>query len=117
MIKNYNTRKLSVTAAHKRSMLRNMATSLFLHEKIQTTYAKAKELQRYSERLITDAKPLTLVAKRKIFAEIKNKEVQKKMFEVLVPRFKERPGGYTQMFKLGQRAGDNAQVVVIRLMS
>lgn len=98
-------------------MLRNMATSLFLHEKIKTTYARAKELQSYSERLITGAKPLTLDAKRKIFAEIKDKEVQKKIFEVLVPRFKERSGGYTQMYKLGNRVGDNAEIVLIRLLS
>jgi large subunit ribosomal protein L17 len=116
MIKNYNTRKLGLTSSHKKAMLKNMATSLFLHEKVQTTNARAKELQRYSERIITAAKPLTLVAKKKVFAEIKDKEIRKKIFEVLVPRYKERNGGYTQIFKIGRRIGDNAQIALVRLV-
>lgn len=81
MIKNYNKRKLGKTESHRRAMIRNLATSLLLHEKIQTTLAKAKELSRYSDRLITDAKPNDLNAKKKVAGEITNKEVRKKLSE------------------------------------
>jgi large subunit ribosomal protein L17 len=117
MIKNLNRRKLSRTSAHRRSMLRNMATSLFQMEKIQTTLAKAKEVARYSEKLITMAGPGDINAKRAFDKEIHDKQVQKKMFEVLVPRYKDRKGGYTQIFRIGARRGDAAEMVLIRLIS
>ena len=83
MIKNLGSRKLGKTSAHKRSMLRNLATSLFKHEKITTTLPKAKELVSYSERLITKARPGDLNARRAIACEIKDKVVTKKIFDVL----------------------------------
>lgn len=117
MIKNLGYRKLGRTSAHRRAMLRNMATSLFQHEKIETTVEKAKELRRYSEKLITLARPSDLNARRAISKEIKNKNIQNKLFDTLVPRYQERKGGYTQIFRLGHRVGDNADMAIIKLVS
>jgi large subunit ribosomal protein L17 len=117
MIKNFGRRKLSRTGGHRRSLLRNLATSLFLHEKIETTVAKAKELRVFAEKLITAAKPLDLNAKKAIFADIQNKDVRKKIFEVIVPRYQERKGGYTQIFKTSSRVGDDAKMAIIKLIS
>ena len=116
MIKNHNTRKLAVTPSHKRAMMRNMTTSLFLHEKVTTTVPRAKEVVRYAEKLITKAKAADLNAKKALHSEITDKEVVKKVFEVLVPRYKERNGGYTQIFKLGLRRGDSAEMAVVKLV-
>ena len=109
--------KLSRTSSHRDAMFRNMATSLFQHEKIKTTLPKAKEVIRFSERLITIAKPGDLNAKRAFARFISDDNVQKKMFEVLVPRYKDRNGGYTQIFRLGPRPGDSAQMALVRLIS
>jgi large subunit ribosomal protein L17 len=117
MIKNYNKRKLSRTSSHKRALLRNMATSLLLHEKIKTTLAKAKELSSYSERLITLARPLDLNARKAVAREINDEQVRKKIFDVLVPRYKDRHGGYTQVFHTGTRRGDAAEMAIIRLIT
>lgn len=117
MTKNSGPRKLSVTGSHRRSMLRNMATSLFQHEKVETTIARAKELKRFSEKLITVAKPSDVNAKRALSRDIHDKAVQKKVFDVLVPRYKERKGGYTRLFRLGIRQGDNAQMALVKLVS
>ena len=116
MIKNLNGRKLAVTPSHKKAMMRNMATSLFLHEKVTTTVPRAKEVVKFAEKLITKAKVADLNAKKALHAEIANKEVIKKVFEVLVPRYKERNGGYTQIFKLGLRKGDCAEMAIIKLV-
>ncbi len=117
MIKNYNTRKLGRTSSHRKAMLRNLATSLFLHEKITTTLPKAKELMRYSDRLISDAKPNDLVAKKLIAAEISNEEVRKKIRDVLVPRYSKRAGGYSKIYKIGPRTGDRAEMAIVKLIS
>lgn len=117
MIKNLGKRKLSRTGGHRRSLLKNLATSLFLHEKITTTLAKAKEVAYYSEKIITSAKGLDLDARRAVAAKIQNKDVQKKLFDVLAPRFKERKGGFTKIYRLGNRPGDNAKKAVIKLIS
>jgi large subunit ribosomal protein L17 len=116
MIKNYNGSKLGVTASHKRAMLRNMSTSLFIHEKITTTLPKAKELVRYSEKLITKAKKVDLNAVKAIHSEINDKAAAKKVFEILVPRYRDRKGGYTQIFKAGVRRGDGAQIAIVKLI-
>ena len=116
MIKNLGARKLSRTGSHRRAMLRNQATSLFQHESITTTLAKAKELSSFAERLITRAKPADVNAKRAISAELNNAEVKKKLFEVLVPRYAERKGGYTRIYKLGARTSDRAEMAVIKLV-
>ena len=117
MIKNLGGRKLSVTSDHRRSMLRNLAQSLFLHEKIKTTLARAKEVARFSEKLITSARPCDMNAKRKISKDIKDQAIAKKLFEVLVPRYQSRPGGYTQIIKVGFRKGDNAEIAIVKLVS
>ena len=116
MIKSHNGSKLSVTASHKRAMLRNMSTSLFLHEKVTTTLPKAKALVRYSEKLITKAKKSDLNAVKALYQEISDKSAVKKVFEILVPRYKDRKGGYTQIFKAGIRRGDGAQVAIVKLI-
>jgi large subunit ribosomal protein L17 len=116
MIKNYNKKKLSVTSSHRTAILRNMTTSLFLHEKVKTTLAKAKEVASFSEKVITLARPSDLNARRAVARVIKDEQVKKKLFDVLVPRYKDRQGGYTQVFKTGLRRGDAAQMAVIRLI-
>ncbi len=116
MIKNHNTRKLAITPSHKKAMLRNMTRDLFLHEKITTTVPRAKEVVRFAERLITKAKPSDLNAKKVLHGEINSKEVVQKLFDVLVPRYKERNGGYTQILKLDNRKGDGAQKAIVRLV-
>jgi large subunit ribosomal protein L17 len=116
MIKTYNGSKLGVTSSHKKAMLRNLATELLLHEKIETTLPKAKELVSYSEKLLTKAKKADLIAIRALSAEIHNKEVVKKIFYVLAPRCKERNGGYTQILKIGTRRGDSADIAIVKLI-
>ncbi|MCL2485192.1 MAG: 50S ribosomal protein L17 [Endomicrobia bacterium] len=116
MIKNHNGSKLGVTSSHKKAMLRNMAAELFLHEKITTTLPKAKELTSYAEKLVTKAKKADLSAIRAIHGEINNKEVVKKVFDVLAPRYKERNGGYTQILRVGTRRGDSAEMAIVKLV-
>lgn len=114
MIKTLGHRKLSRTPSHKAAMLRNMVTSLFLHERIQTPLAKAKELRRVADRAITQAKKGDHRALR---ATVQDKTVYRKVMEVLAPRYQGRNGGFTQIFKLGRRRGDNAEMSLIRLIS
>ncbi|MDR3253585.1 MAG: 50S ribosomal protein L17 [Endomicrobium sp.] len=116
MIKTYNGSKLGITSSHKKALLRNLAKELFLHEKITTTLSKAKELVSYSEKLVTKAKKADLNAIRTINSAINNKDVAKKVFDVLVPRYKKRNGGYTQIIKVGTRRGDSADVAVVKLV-
>lgn len=114
MIKTTGGRKLGVTSSHRRALLRNMATSLFLHEKVETTIAKAKELRPFAEKIITDAKNGKHYMVRRV---IQDKTVYKKLFETLAPRYKARPGGYTRILHLAPRAGDNAERGLISLVS
>ncbi|MCL2390034.1 MAG: 50S ribosomal protein L17 [Endomicrobia bacterium] len=116
MIKNHNGSKLGVTSSHKKAMLRSLATELFLHEKITTTLPKAKELISYAEKLVTKAKKADLSAIRAVHGEINNKEVVKKVFDVLAPRYKERKGGYAQILKVGPRRGDSAEMAIVKLV-
>lgn len=110
-------RKLNRTASHRRATLRNMATSLFLHERIETTTAKAKELRPYAERLITLAKRGDLHARRLAAAKIRDRDVVGKLFDDIGPRFQDRPGGYTRVLKLGARKGDAAEMSLIELVN
>ncbi len=116
MIKNHNGSKLGVTASHKRAMLRSLSTGLFLHEKITTTLPKAKELVSYSEKLITKAKKADLNAIKALHSEITDKDAVKKVFDVLVPRYKDRNGGYTQIIRAGFRRGDSADIAIVKLV-
>lgn len=109
-------RKLGRTTAQRKSLLRNLATELLKHERICTTLAKAKEARRFSERLITLGKKDTLHAKRLAAKHISDKVVHKKLFTEIAPRFVDRPGGYTRMFKLGPRKGDGAAMALIELV-
>jgi large subunit ribosomal protein L17 len=97
-------------------MLRNMATSLFQHERVTTTEAKAKELRPYAERLITLAKRGDLHARRLAARKIADREILGKLFDDIGPRFAERPGGYTRIRKLGIRRGDSAEMALIELV-
>lgn len=110
-------RKLSRTAAHKRALMRNMATSLFRHEGITTTVAKAKELRPYAERLVTLARRGDLHAIRQAERRIKDREILGKLMHELGPRFAGRPGGYTRILKLGRRASDGAEMARIELLA
>ncbi len=109
-------RHLSRTRSHRRATLRNMATSLFRHERIETTEAKAKELRPFAERLITLARRGDLHARRLAGRNIADREVLGKLFDDLGPRFAERPGGYTRILKLGSRRGDGADMALIELV-
>jgi len=97
-------------------MLRNLVTSFFEHEQITTTDAKAKELRRIAEKMITFAKRGDLHARRQVLKVLRSKKVTKKLFEEIAQRFKDRQGGYTRIVKLGHRAGDNAPISLIELV-
>ncbi len=110
-------RQLSRTASHKRAMMRNMAASLFEHEGITTTVAKAKELRPYAEKLVTLARRGDLHAIRQVERKIKDREILTKLFKQIGPRYAARPGGYTRILKLGHRPGDGAEMARIELVA
>ena len=109
-------RKLSRTHTHRKALLRNMATSLFRHERIETTTAKAKELRPVAERLITLARRGDVHARRLAGRKIQDRDVLGKLFDDIAPRYAERPGGYTRILKLGTRKGDGAEMSLIELV-
>jgi large subunit ribosomal protein L17 len=109
-------RALSRTSSHKKATLRNMATSLFLHERIETTEAKAKELRPFAERLITLARRGDLHARRLAARSVQDRDALGKLFTDIGPRFEGRPGGYTRIYKLGARKGDAADMALIELV-
>lgn len=109
-------RHLNRTAEHHEAMLRNMTTSLILTERVRTTLAKAKELRRYAEPLVTKAKRGDLHARRMVGRRIKDKQALAKLFDEIGPRFAERPGGYTRVLKLGHRNGDAAEMAIIEFV-
>ncbi len=111
-------RKLGRTTAHRRSLLRNLAASLFLSNKgrIRTTLPKAKELRPFAERLITLGKKDSLHARRQALSIIPRKDAIGKLFNEISPRFADRPGGYTRILKLGPRAGDGAEMAFIEFV-
>jgi large subunit ribosomal protein L17 len=108
--------RLGSGPAHQRLMLANLASSLFVYEKITTTEAKAKALRPYAEKLITFAKRGDLAARREVLRSITDRDVVHKLFSEIGPRFAERPGGYTRILKLGQRKGDGAPMARIELV-
>jgi large subunit ribosomal protein L17 len=109
-------RHLNRTSSHRQAMFRNMVNSLFDHEIIQTTLPKAKELRRFAEPLITLAKIDGVANRRLAFNNLRDKKVVGKLFSVLGPRFKERPGGYLRILKCGFRAGDSAPMAYVELV-
>jgi len=102
--------------SHERLMLRNMATSLFLHGRIETTETKAKRLRPLAERLVTFAKRGDLASRRRVLAQLLDKTAVHKLFTEVAPLVADRPGGYTRITKLGFRKGDNAPIAVIELV-
>jgi large subunit ribosomal protein L17 len=109
-------RKLNRTASHRKAMFANMASSLIEHEQIVTTLPKAKELRPIVEKLITLAKKGDLNSRRLAIARTRNRDMSKKLFDVLGPRYKERSGGYIRIMKAGFRFGDNAPMAVIEFV-
>ncbi|MGI8879511.1 MAG: 50S ribosomal protein L17 [Jatrophihabitans sp.] len=108
--------RLGGSPSHERLMLANLATSLFEHDRITTTAAKAKRLRPLAERLITFAKKGDLHARRRVMTVIRDKEVVHKLFAEIGPNFDEREGGYTRIIKVGPRKGDNAPMAIIELV-
>jgi large subunit ribosomal protein L17 len=109
-------RKLSRSSSHRWALMRNLITSLLRDEKIRTTDAKAKELRRWADRVITLGKEGSLHARRQTLAIVQDKAVVRKLFDSIAPRFKERPGGYTRIIKIGIRRGDAAPISLIELV-
>jgi large subunit ribosomal protein L17 len=109
-------RQLSRNAPHRAAMLRNMAASLLRHEKIKTTAPKAKELRRFVEPLITLGKTDSQANRRLAFSRLRDAEIVAKLFEEIGPRAKSRPGGYTRILRMANRAGDNAEMALMALV-
>ena len=112
----HGLRKLNRTSSHRQAMFRNMCNSLIRHEAIKTTLPKAKDLRRVVEPLITLAKEPTLANRRLAFDRTRDREIVTKLFDVLGPLFKARPGGYTRILKMGFRNGDNAPMAFVELV-
>lgn len=108
--------KLGKDSAHRKALLKNLATDLFNHEKITTTITKAKFLKSYAEKLITKAKVDNLHNRRIVYKHIRNTEILKKVFEDLGKRFATRNGGYTRLYKLNPRKGDASEMCIIELV-
>lgn len=109
--------KLGRTTSHRIAMTRNMASSLIEHERIVTTLPKAKALRSYVEKLVTLAKESNVHRRRLAFSRLRNRDATSKLFEVIGPRFRERPGGYTRILKLAKpRLGDNGKRAIIEFV-
>jgi large subunit ribosomal protein L17 len=109
-------RKLGRTSAHRRALLRNLATALLEHERIITTEPKAKELRRVADKLVTLGKRGDLHARRQALEVVRSNAVVRKLFNDIAPRFAQRRGGYTRVLRLGYRPGDAAAMAVIELV-
>ena len=107
---------LGRNSGHRKALLANMATSLILHKRIQTTVAKAKALKMYVEPLITKSKEDTTHSRRMVFSYLKNKEAVTELFRTVAPKIADRPGGYTRVLKTGFRQGDGADMALIELV-
>ncbi|WP_265528860.1 50S ribosomal protein L17 [Sphingomicrobium marinum] len=109
-------RKLQRTSTHRAALLRNMSAALIKHEQIKTTLAKAKELRPYTEKLVTLAKKGGLSNRRLAHGKIMDETQEKKLFEVLAERYKDRDGGYCRVIKAGIRKSDAAQMAIIEFV-
>ncbi len=110
-------RKLSRHTQHRELMFRNMLVSLLQYERIKTTLAKGKELRSWADRIISLGKQGTLHARRRAFALLRNREIVKKLFDEIAPKFKDREGGYTRVYRLGWRQGDGAPLSLVELVT
>ena len=113
---NKNFNHLGRQAGHRKAMLSNMATSLILHKRIQTTIAKAKAVQKFIEPLVTKSKEDTTHSRRVVFSYLKQKEAVTELFRTIAPKIAERPGGYTRILKTGFRLGDGADMCIIEFV-
>jgi len=109
-------RQLNRNSSHRTAMFRNMSSSLFRHEIIRTTLAKAKELRRVAEPMITTAKTDSVANRRLVFSRLRDKEMVGKLFAELGPRYESRPGGYIRILKCGHRPGDAAPMAYVELV-
>lgn len=109
-------RKLNRSSSHRKALLRNLVTALLLHERLRTTEAKAKELKRFADKMVTLGKRGTLHARRRALQIGYSESVVRKLFDELAVRYRERPGGYTRIMKLGPRPGDGAEMALIELV-
>ena len=113
---NIKNKKLNKTSSHRKAMFMNMSNALIKHEQITTTLAKAKELRRFVEKIVTLGKKGGLLSRRKAVSILQDQKMSKKVFDVLAERYKARAGGYTRIIKLGNRYGDNAPTAVIEFV-
>lgn len=109
-------RKLNRTKSHRRALFANLAVALLTHEQIKTTLPKAKDLRSIADKMITLGKRGDLHARRQALAELRDEAAVKKLFDVLGPRYADRPGGYTRVLKAGFRTGDAAPMAFIELV-
>jgi large subunit ribosomal protein L17 len=109
-------RKLGRTSAHRKALFRNQLSSLFAHERIVTTVAKAKELRPLAERMVTLARTGSLPARRKVLTMVADKDIVRRLFDDIAPRFSGRPGGYTRILRLGRRHGDGAELAILEFI-
>ena len=109
------TRKLGRPTAHRQAMLRGMVTYLLENGQIETTLTRAKEVQALADRMITLGKDNTLASRRRALAFITKEDVVKKLFDQIAPKYSDRTGGYTAVYKLGPRRGDAAEMAIIKL--
>ena len=113
---NIKNKKLNRTSSHRKAMFMNMSNALIKHEQITTTLAKAKELRRFVEKIVTLGKKGDLLSRRKAISILQDQKMSKKVFDVFAERYKTRAGGYTRIIKLGNRYGDNAPTAVIEFI-
>ena len=113
---NKNFNHLGRQAGHRKAMLSNMASSLILHKRIETTVAKAKAVQKFVEPLVTKSKEDTTHSRRVVFSYLKQKEAVTELFRAIAPKIAERPGGYTRILKTGFRLGDAADMCIIEFV-
>ena len=113
---NIKNKKLNKTSSHRKAMFMNMSNALIKHEQITTTLAKAKELKRFVEKIVTLGKKGDLISRRKTISTLQDNKMSQKVFNILADRHKDRSGGYTRIIKLGNRFGDNAPTAVIEFV-
>lgn len=109
-------KRLGVTTSHRRAMMRNLVTALFEHGQIKTTLTRAKEMRKDVDKMIGYAKRGDLHSRRRALAFVKSKDAMERLFDELGDLYKDRNGGYTRIFKLGNRLGDNAKMALIQLI-
>ena len=116
MRKRISARKFGKSAAHRKAMMSNMASSLIEHKRIKTTHQKALELRKFIEPMITKAKEKSVHNRREVMKKIHNSNAVRTLFDVIAPVYSDRPGGYTRIVKLGTRANDAAKISIIEFV-